>query len=163
MDREALRLLQARWVLGAVHPEKLIQLACEALEAGIESESLSVLASEREHTRAATDPPFERAIAELDLAPLDDGQARLVIARSWARLVLASQASPYEGAKAIWDECYDLASPDSPFEAFRRLASLHEDYRFAASDGPRSYRREIESCEEEIIARAKQLLDTSDT
>jgi hypothetical protein len=109
--------------------------------------------------RTGADP----RIAELDLAPLDDVQARLVIARSWARRILANQASPYEGAKAIWDECYDLASPESPFEAFRHLASEHEDYRFAESDGPRSYRREIEVCEEEIVARAKLLLDTSES
>lgn len=157
------RLVQARWQLRLLYPERLPALAAAALEAGVDSPSLRVLAGEREPTRETADPLLAQVLRELGLPPTTDAEAARVVARSHAAQIVDETLSPYEGAKAIWDECCDLEAPGSALDAFKSLASEHEDYRFAGSEGPRAYDEEIRETEEAIVREARAVLGLADS
>jgi len=159
MDAQELRLTQARFLLDRLYPELLVEFACQALEAGFDSPSLRALAGESERTKAITYPLFENALAEMGLDPLDPSEARQVLAKPWAEKILEGMVTPFEGAKAIWQQC--CANPVSHSErvgAFRSLASEHEDFRFAQEDGSGRYDDQLRRCEEEIVRQARLLL-----
>lgn len=159
MDTQELRLTQARFLLDRLHPELLIEFARQALEDDLDSPSLRALAGELERTKAATYPLFEHALAELGLDPFDTSEARQVLAQPWAEKILEGTVSPFDGAKAIWQEC--CADPVSHWERvgeFRSLASEHEDFRFAQEDGSGRYDDQLRRCEEEIVRQARLLL-----
>lgn len=160
MDASEIRLAQARWVLGSLRPEELVDLAGRALEAGFDSPALRVLAGEARPTRPDAQPLWARALSELGLDPLDEEQARLVVAASWARAIASGEIGAYEGASAIARECCDLMGRRSRLDVFAIQASRIEDFRFAASESsdPGGYDRLVAECEDEILREAKRLL-----
>ena len=161
MQAEDVRLAQARWLLGKLAPERLVAFAVEALAADLDSPSLRVLAGESRPTRDTVDPLFRRALSELGFGALGEEQARLVVARSHASRIVAGEVPPYDGAKAIWQEC-DPTRADDPLQVFRSLASEHEDYRFAAESRPGGYDEALRRCEREIVDAARALLAAPD-
>ncbi len=162
MDSEDLQLVQARWVLGHISSAVVPKIALEALEAGFDTPALRVLAGEVRPIASDVGPVFERAFQELGLGTLTRESAGRVIARWWARSIIRGDATPYEGAKAIWTEVCDPLGGGGELFVFKALASRHEDYRFARPSRPEAYDLSIEECEEEIVQAATSLLSERD-
>jgi len=161
LDVQDIRLARARWLLGLLHPEPLVEFACDALEADVDSPSLRILAGEIQPTRETLEPLFRRVLEELGCEPLDELQARGLVAQSWATQIVAGAVTPYDGAKAIWRECCDVMGPRTRLDAFLSLASEHEDFRFAQLSTPAAYASEIRQCEQQIVQEARDLLRDS--
>ncbi len=127
MDTDDLRLIQARWVLGHITSDQVPGIAVAALLAGFDTPTLRVLAGESSPIMSEVEPQMERAFAELGLESLEREAAGEVIARSWARSIVAGDVTPYEGAKAIWTEVCDPLGGGGDLFVFKALASEHED------------------------------------
>lgn len=95
----------------------MVQLGMDALLAGVEASSLSLLAGlTRSEYRAAREL-FGLVLEELGLLPLlaeDLADARWTAARWWARQIVACDLDPVHGAKLIWQEAAaELNYPDA--------------------------------------------------
>ena len=159
LDRSDLELAHARFVLRLVPPEALPDLACRALEAGFDSPSLRLLAGESSPTWEPAAALARATFAELGLATLSEAEAKLRVAQHWAKLLLAGDLTPYEGARHIADECCSARlDPDAPWDAFYSLASEHEDYLGERASDPERYDALVSRCEEEIHEAARRLV-----
>lgn len=159
MDLEDRRWIQARWTLGLVPSERAPAIALQALEGGLDTPTLRVLAGESNPRLSEVGPLFDRALGELGCTPLTREAAGEIITMRWARSIVRGEVSAYEGARAIWSEVCDPLDGGGRLFAFKRLASEHEDYRFARESAPPgTYDERVRECEEEIIEKARALL-----
>lgn len=97
-------ILMAKVLLDQIRSDELPLAAADALEAGLDSPSLRMLAgltSDESHREAFV--LFERALNELDLQKPTKNQAVLILAREIARNILDKSVGVYEGAKHIYD------------------------------------------------------------
>jgi hypothetical protein len=97
-----MKSVQAQWVLGMILADNLPDVAAEALSAGIESKSLIELAG---LSRSETDEArklFGQALIELDCQKMEKAEALGRYAKIVSTLILASNVTPLEGAKRIW-------------------------------------------------------------
>ena len=144
-----LELAEAEWRLARFPPEYLPDVACAALEAGLDSESLCVLAGLVRPTGQDAGPVFEQALEELGRPPVAREQAIRLVATHWVRSIVAGAVRPIEGAGelALFYPCKELPELD----AFWLLAEQWEC---------------IEQCpslEREIIDTAQRLLARLET
>lgn len=98
----AMKSIQARWVLGIILSDDLPDIAIEALSAGIESRSLIDLAG---LNRSETDEArklFGQALIELGCQNMEKATALRHYAKIVSATILASDVTPFEGAKKIW-------------------------------------------------------------
>jgi hypothetical protein len=107
-------------------------LATSALEAGLDSPSLRLLAGEMQPTWADSGPLFESALRDLGIPYEPPPQAGLALALHYARQISSGALRPYDGARHIW---WDVANKfmDDPvvwdqLRIFVGLASEYEDY-----------------------------------
>jgi hypothetical protein len=121
-----LEIAAARLALGRLTSEEALAASSEALDRGVYSESLGLLAYE-EPVWSQVGPLFERALTELRIAIPSRQAASLIIAREYARRIVAGEVSPYEGARRIWWEVANEPGADLSLLAFVGLASEWED------------------------------------
>ena len=99
-----LRLIAARLQLDfGIPSSELPDMAVSALEAGVDSPSLRLLAGESHPTWAECGPLFRCALQELGITPLSRTEAAHVLLRHAAERILNASMSPYEGACEISD------------------------------------------------------------
>src|SRR5262249_31509866 len=96
-----LEFAQAQWALGLLHAESLPEVACAALEAGLYSESLCVLAGLDRPTARDARPLFEQALVELGCVPLTHAQGLRHVAGYWARQIVSGAVRPIQGAHQL--------------------------------------------------------------
>jgi hypothetical protein len=161
VNADEIRLIQAQWTLGILNPERMVEFACQALEADIDSPSLCQLAGEIKPTHWTVQPLFDRIISELRLELLNKDQANLIVARNWARQIVSGEISPYDGAKGIERECCPTLRSGDRFVIIACSASEYEDLQFVRSGSPEHYDSLIRICEEDIVHEAKLLLKES--
>ncbi len=100
----SLRLTAARLRLDFLLPSsELPTMAASALEAGLDSPSLRLLAGELHPTWAESGPLFHRALQELGIMPLSRPEAGITLVRHLAEQILTDAVAPYDGACAISD------------------------------------------------------------
>jgi hypothetical protein len=107
-------------------------------------------------------PVLERAMRELQLAPLDKQQALRVLARHYTHAIVSGDVEPYQGARMIWDELSHDYEPFDEVSAFVGLASQIEDYEQMALSQPIPYREYIDSCVRDIRVAAQEYLEAVD-
>lgn len=127
--------VQALWVLGLLAADRLPEVARGALEAGLDSPSLRMLASLMPNELAEAPDLFVRSWTELGFLPM----SRPAAARKYAIVVSGQIASgvitPEDGAKKIWDASVRVNDPsfhelDTFIYAASELQSRPEDRDF---------------------------------
>jgi hypothetical protein len=121
-----LEIAAARLTLGKLTSEEALFAASAALDSGVYSESLGLLAYE-EPVWSQVGPLFERALKELTIPIPSRQAASLVLAREYARRIVAGEVSPYEGARRICWEVANEPDADPSLTEFVGLASEWED------------------------------------
>jgi len=107
-----MNLVQALWVLGLLGAERLPEVAIDALEEGIDSPALRMLAGlvKNEIPEAAT--IFSRALKELGFPELSRRDAVRVYAIAVSEQILNGKISPLDGANKLWDASIRVKDPD---------------------------------------------------
>ena len=139
-----LEFAEAQWALGLLHADSLPEVACAALEAGLYSEPLCVLAGLVRPTARDAGPLFEQALVELGRVPLTHAQGLLQVAGYWARRIVSGAVRPIQGADqlALLFPCSELPEIDT----FWHLADQWE------------WIQQRPALEREIIEAARHLL-----
>lgn len=97
-----LKSIQAEWVLGLIPTDDLPEVGAKVLSAGIESKSLRMLAGLDEHETDEARKLFEQALIELGCQSMEKAEALGRYAKIVSTLILASEVTPLEGARRIW-------------------------------------------------------------
>lgn len=105
MSVHHLAITAAQLALGLLLAESLPAVACQALEDGLDSPSLRILAGLTPIEVGEARALFGRVLAELKVLPPSDRQAVLLLARQAASEILSGALTPYQGARAIWQLC----------------------------------------------------------
>ena len=153
-----LRLAVARWTIGRLRGEELPEIACRAIERGLDSPALAELASMRKPTLRDAEPILVAAMRELGIDELDRRSAGFTLAAHYASLILDGTWSPYEGARRIWHEVFDAIDHPAELAPFMSGASEIEDFNFARPGDPNGYDDLIAKSEQEIRVAAAKLL-----
>lgn len=123
-------LLEARWRMGRILTSELQRVAAELTAAGHRGVALAALAAGRADPRDA----FEQVLRELGGGGMPHDRAALVLARSYAQLLLDGGAPPRLAVKAIgglrWKGGQSVDTALAPF------ATLDERYERAGMLGP---------------------------
>lgn len=168
--RVAVQAAAWRRRVGVESPEGLVDVAVEALVAGLDSPALAELAGADPRDAHDVHGLFVTALGELGLAWPDERTALWQLVRSTARQIVDGEIDPYDGAAWIrWHAAHDL-EPEGDLRVFTGLASTYEDLpaddaplpltwpRSATDDltGPRDrLRRDIVRAAEDLLARAE--------
>jgi hypothetical protein len=141
-----LPIAAALYALGKLTTEEAISAAHAVLNGGAYSEALGeVILAEPQWSEVG--PLFGRALAELGVNVSDRTAALWIIARDFARRIVAGELSPYEGARRIWWEVTNEPDADRSLLSFAGLASEWEDVP--------QYRPQYEA---DILQEARRLL-----
>lgn len=135
-----LPLMQALWVLGFLPDEKLPQeVGIKALESGMDTETLRMLASLSPHEAFEAKDLFEKMLSEFGLPAMSRADAARTYARAISKQIVDGQLSPSAGANRLWDASLRVNDPDfhdlDPFVyAASELESRPEDAGFFNSE-----------------------------
>ena len=114
-----IKLASAYLSLGALNGELLNVIASEALDAGMYSDSLAILASETNTTLRDHEELFIQCLKEQGLEVMPQPEAALFIAKHHAMNIVNGSITPYEGAKAIiTDVVYNIDPVPQEINAF---------------------------------------------
>ncbi len=153
-------MVVARWKLGTLVPERIPDIACRALEQGLDTPTLCVLAAMSEPTLRDIDGALQDLICELSLDDPNATVAGMSIAKQYAAQIMAGDLAPYDGACRIWHEVYRHSGEPDELYDFVSAASEIEDYRFVRDGAPAAYDERIAECEAVIRDRAQVLLNS---
>lgn len=150
MSGEGLRFVAAEVVIGLLLSEDLSEAAALVLGDDYDSPALRMLAgltvAEPDEARAL----FDRALVEFDVPIPTKGEAVMRLARRTAERIIDGTATPYEGAKQIWELSLRLQEEHlSELDSFVYAASEWED---------RPEDRRV--FEDGIVAAARELVNT---
>jgi hypothetical protein len=148
-ELERLNIVAAKWALGLIPGEALPRIATDALEAGLDTPSLRLLAGEMRTTLGETGPIFDEALDELGVPVPDRSRAALVVAREYATQISDGTVSPYEGAREIFALHADLLGSTLELGPFAYWVS---EWQEADTSDRREY------CDTAIRAAAHALL-----
>jgi hypothetical protein len=144
------------WVLGLLRSDELPGVAADALEAGIDTPSLRILAGEHHPDVGELDRLFTGALAESQLEMPGRPAAIMMAARYYAERVVSGNMSPIKGASAMsWYLSTIEEAPES-LQVFRGLASEYEDFEYRRDAKARRILSEIE---QQIVAEARKLVN----
>jgi hypothetical protein len=146
----------AFWALGFLRSDELPGVAADALEAGIDTPSLRILAGERHPDVGELDRLFTRALAESQLEIPGRPAAIMMAARYYAERIFSGDLSPIKGASAIWWHLSTIEDAPESLEVFRGLASEYEDFEYR---GDAKARRILSEIEQQIVAEARKLVN----
>ena len=120
--------VQARWVLGLIPSDDLPNIATQALSAGIESKSLAELAGLTGNETDEARKLFEQVLNELGGEGMKTADALKHYAKIVSTSILASEITPLEGAKRIWQTTLNASVPGfHDLDGFIYAASELED------------------------------------
>jgi hypothetical protein len=137
--------------------EELPGRAAAALEQGLDSSSLRVLAGLKDPIGSDLERIVDRVAAELELKlPESKRDAVLLAARGIAQRILSGEMTPSDGARRIWSLWID----DYPEELllFVGAASQLDDYVAERVRDPKTYDRWISEVEADIVEGARNLV-----
>lgn len=100
---ERMEIVAAKWALGLLPSDALPRLATAALEAGLDTPSLRLVAGELHPTRDETGVLFDEALDELGVDVPDRSRAALIVAKEYATQIADGIVSPFQGARQIWE------------------------------------------------------------
>jgi hypothetical protein len=115
---------QAKWQLGFIMPEQVPAAATAMLHAGIEGDSLAVLAGLVNPSRLEVEPLIGRFLVEVGSVRITDADARWLLVRAGVEAIAAGTLAPRTGADQIAFLCRDLGMP----ELLRYFVYLSADY-----------------------------------
>lgn len=132
-------LVQAMAVLNLLSSERMIEVGGEALEAGMDSKALRILASLIQDEVAEAPELFEQASKELCLPKLSRSAAASIYAIAISRQILNGVISPQDGANKIWDASIRVNEPtfhdlDTFIYSASEIQSRPEDKDFFNSE-----------------------------
>jgi hypothetical protein len=108
-----LPLMQALWVLGFLPAGDLPQeVGIKALEAGMDTEALRILASLSPMETLEAKEIFEKVLTEFSLPKLSRVAATRIDAKAISKQVVDGQLSPSEGAHKLWTASVQVNDPD---------------------------------------------------
>src|SRR5262249_40532348 len=150
----------ARWVLRDLAPEVLPHLAVQALQEGIDAESLAILAGLHRPTAEEAGPLFEAMLRELGVAIPSHDTAVWTVATDVCSTITSGSLSPGKGAKRLATLARELDPMPEPLLEFIGLESELEDFGDAtriAYYGEEHCARVRHELEQAIIAAAARL------
>ncbi len=103
---------QALWELGLLGVERLPEIALQALEAGVDSPALRMLAGLMGSEREEASKIFKQALKELRLPELSRQSAARVYAIEISKQILNGEISPQDGANKLWAASIQVKDPD---------------------------------------------------
>ena len=115
---------QAKWQLGFLRPEEVPEAASSMLLAGVQGETLAVLAGLINPSRAEIEPLVRRFLTEVAVEPITDGEARWLLVRAGLEAITAGTLAPRTGAAQLAFICGELGMP----EVLRHFVYLSADY-----------------------------------
>ena len=128
-------IAQSLWVLGLLDAAKLPDVGVKALEAGMDSRALRMLAGLMQDEIEEAPELFEQVLNELSLPILDRPNAARLCAKMISSKILSGELSPQEGANRLWDVSVKVNDPsfhdlDTFIYAASELSSRPEDQEF---------------------------------
>lgn len=138
-----------------VGSNQLIQMALDALMAGIDTPALRQLAGLNLSEEPDAHDLFGQVIHELGLAPslpAHPTQARWALIRWLCQLIVDGHLPPGEGGQLIWTEGWDQLGRPPAFQPLIGWASEWEDWNDHHAVPRETYQKNI-------LAEAKQLLN----
>jgi len=139
--------------LGKLPPERLPEVAVQALIDGLDCPSLCSLAAMDGYDSATLLRTFAECLEELDMPRMTEVEARRGLARLYAAQIVSGATTPYSGARKIWwESATPMCAELQDLVVFVGLASEIED---DVDPGRRA------AYEQEILIAARQLLGNS--
>lgn len=154
-----LRLLAIEQVTGAVGSDRLIRAGLDALVAGVDSPSLSLLAALTRAEEPDARQLFAQVIDELALAPelsADPTTRRWQLVRWWAHLIVAGDLDPYLGGDLIWRQ--DWCEYPDALQAIVAATCRYEDLISSYLVGDTAREATATELAAQIIEEARKLL-----
>ena len=148
------------WVLSLLSSEDLPAIAVDALEAGVDTPALRILAGERDPDVGELGRLFLKVLEESSLQLPTRPEAFRNAAKYYAERILSGEWAPYRGAHAIWWELCILDDAPESLMMFVGLASEYEDFEYRTKHDAEA-RRIVSEIEAQIVLEAKALLDSS--
>jgi hypothetical protein len=148
---EQLRLAAIKHQFDFLSCDELPELAVKALQAGLDSQSLRLLAGELRPTWADCEPLFERALHDLGIHYQPRPEAGFALALHYARGIASGDLAPYQGARRIWlDVANEFINNPTIWDELRIFVCLVSDLDECPA--------ERVNIEQEIRDQAKKLL-----
>ena len=148
------------WVLRLLCGEDLPAIAVDALEAGVDTPALRILAGERDPDVGELGRLFLNALEESSLQLPTRPEAFRNAAKYYAEQILSGEWAPYRGAHAIWWELCTLDDAPESLMMFRGLASEYEDFEYPAKHDAEAGMI-LWEIERQIVAEARSILESS--
>jgi hypothetical protein len=121
-------LLAAKYRLDLLPLSVLPQVAVEALQMGVDTPSLRLLAGESGSENDESQNLFEKSLKELGVEIPNQDEAGMIVSKSIAQEVLDGEIGPYDGARRIWSDVYIHNPSLKSLRGFVGLASELEDH-----------------------------------
>lgn len=153
-----INLLLSRFVLNLITPKEMINLGIDCLTRDIESESLNVLAGLSESETDKVKKYFAESIKEIGGEFPDKSVAGLVVAKDYAQKIVTGQWLPYEGARNIWIDLYDLLDRPKWLEYFMGAISEIDDIPGRYGKDSPMCKEIIKKYEDGIVSHAQEVL-----
>lgn len=161
MTRMDFNLLAAYWSLKKLPGEGLPEIAQEALERGLDSASLRILAGEQNATVVEQGRLFERILAELNIEIPTQSEAVMRIVYHQAQNIVTGMVSSVEGAERISALAYEVIDLTNRLSVFVVLADDYDEFSGEyqkRQHGEEFCRKAVMKIEEQIIEEAKHLV-----
>jgi hypothetical protein len=149
--RNELRIAAVHHRLGLLRSNEIPTLATSALQSGIDSTSLRVLAGEPNPTWENCCELLDRALRELGIPNDPKPDKGMPLALYYATHIVSGALTPHEGARRIWLEVFNEGTNDE------KICSELGPFVALASDYPKSS-SERDEFDHEIRREAEQLI-----
>jgi hypothetical protein len=160
-----LNLIAAYWRLKRLPGEKLPEIAQEALEQGLDSVSLRILAGEQNATISEQGALFEQILSELNTEIPSQREAVRCIVHYHAQNIISGNVSPVQGAEQISAVAYELIDAPHRLSVFAVLIDNYDEFNEECQKlryGEEYCTNALKEIEKSIIAEAKELLAEKD-
>jgi hypothetical protein len=143
-SRDGLDRAISQFTLGKLPYSELPDLACNALELGIDGPSIRRLASLQKPSYFEVGHLFEQALREMGFRQWSKRDAAVFLSKAIGREVLAGQKEPLSGADEIWELCCAgdyrqellvFGQLDQEFQ----IPQLLGEYRILVAESQRTY------------------------
>ncbi|MFH0727106.1 MAG: hypothetical protein V2B19_12300 [Pseudomonadota bacterium] len=107
-----IHLAQALWILDLLAIDHLPEVALDALEVGLDTPALRMLAGLVSNEVEDAPQIFTQALKELGLPMLSRRDAACIYAISVSKQILNGELSPQDGADKLWEASIRVNNPD---------------------------------------------------
>jgi hypothetical protein len=149
----------AFWVLQLLPNADLPRIAVDALERGIDSPALRILAGERDPDVGELERLFTKVLQAAKIEMPIRSVAMMKAAKYYAERIVSGDLSVSRGVSAIcWDLCTNEDAPER-LRVFIGLASEYDDFEYRGKDDLEAARI-LSKIETEIVVEARSLLES---